>query len=205
MLTVYVGDICLGSGLERAFPKKYSFGLGVTEEFPFPRGVRDELILKEFSDYFAYSDPCNLFKVYLLWQMPQHLKSQQYFFQNSLPSSIMAPMAESTNWLEPILVDLQPLMQRSPRQISPISMEGGITWYFCCISWAVLSRTCFLRLTMQQVAPNSVSLSVMALPMPVPPPVMKATCPLKWSLGNMHPVRGLNALFTSSLPLIHRI
>ena len=30
----------------------------------------------------------------------------------SLPSSMMAPMAESTNWLGPIFVDLQPLMQR---------------------------------------------------------------------------------------------
>ena len=47
MLTVYVGDIYLGS-LERVFPKKHSFVLGVTEELPLSRGVRDELILKGF-------------------------------------------------------------------------------------------------------------------------------------------------------------
>ena len=46
MLAMYAGDICLRSRLERVFPKKYSFGLSVTKEFPLPRGVREELILK---------------------------------------------------------------------------------------------------------------------------------------------------------------
>ena len=36
-LAEYMGDICLRSRLEGAFPKRYSFGSGVAEEFPFPR------------------------------------------------------------------------------------------------------------------------------------------------------------------------
>ena len=34
MLTVYVGDICLESHLERVVPKKYSFRSSVTDELP---------------------------------------------------------------------------------------------------------------------------------------------------------------------------
>ena len=45
-----MGDICLVSCLERVFPKKYSFGFGVTEKPPLRRGVRDELILKRFCE-----------------------------------------------------------------------------------------------------------------------------------------------------------
>ena len=41
-----VGDICLGSCPEKVPPKKYSFGLGVTEELPLPRGVTEELAQK---------------------------------------------------------------------------------------------------------------------------------------------------------------
>ena len=50
---MYVGVICL----EGVFPKKYSFGLGLTEELPLPRGVKDQLMMKEVSDAYGYSDP----------------------------------------------------------------------------------------------------------------------------------------------------
>ena len=50
---MYVGDICLGSRLERVFPQKYSFGLSFTEEIPLPRGVREEFILKNFPHYYT--------------------------------------------------------------------------------------------------------------------------------------------------------
>ena len=54
---MYVGGICLATCLKRVFPKKYSFGLGFSEELPLPRGVRDERNLKGFSDDYGYSDP----------------------------------------------------------------------------------------------------------------------------------------------------
>ena len=50
-----VGDICLGSCPETVFPKKYSFALGVTEELPLPRGVR-ELTQNVFFRYFMLTD-----------------------------------------------------------------------------------------------------------------------------------------------------
>ena len=44
MLTMYMGDICLTSRLERVFPKKYSFSF------------TDELILKGFSYGYSYPE-----------------------------------------------------------------------------------------------------------------------------------------------------
>ena len=45
-----MGDICLGSCTEKVFQRKYSFDLGVTEELPLPRGVRE--LTRIFFRYF---------------------------------------------------------------------------------------------------------------------------------------------------------
>ena len=45
MLTMCVGDICLGSPLESDFSKKSSFDMGFTEKLSLPGEVRDEPIL----------------------------------------------------------------------------------------------------------------------------------------------------------------
>ena len=52
----YYKDICLGSRPEKVPPKKFSAGLGVTEELPLPQGVREELTQKNFFRYFMLSD-----------------------------------------------------------------------------------------------------------------------------------------------------
>ena len=53
--------------------KKYSFGLGVTEELPLSRGVR-ELTQKNFRYFMLTDSKCDLLKkVYLAGQMPQLL------------------------------------------------------------------------------------------------------------------------------------
>ena len=54
---MYVGGIYLAAfRLQSVIPKKYSFGLGFTEELPLPRKIRGEFILKGFSDDYGYSE-----------------------------------------------------------------------------------------------------------------------------------------------------
>uniref|UniRef100_A0A6B0UVT4 Uncharacterized protein n=1 Tax=Ixodes ricinus TaxID=34613 RepID=A0A6B0UVT4_IXORI len=68
------------------------------------------------------------------------------------------------------------------------------------ISLAVLSNTSCFLLTMATFAPSCANISVIPLPMPVPPPVIKATLLLKVPAGSMGVVTGGNMLWAEQNP-----
>ena len=70
-----MGDICLGSCPETVFPKKYSFDLGVTEELPLPRGVRE--LTQNFFWYFVLA-PIRFRKIWKIFVQIKLLQSKSF-------------------------------------------------------------------------------------------------------------------------------
>ena len=68
--TMHKGGICLASCLERVFPKIYYRLVCDSLEIPLPRGVRYELAVKGFPEYYGCSDSqCELFKSFIPFYM----------------------------------------------------------------------------------------------------------------------------------------